>query len=62
MPDVCDTVDVCHNHFCLQDVNECLAEQHRTRQLPVLSFGEGVPTTINNILPKLTVSKHGVPL
>lgn len=42
-------------HLWLQDVNNSLAEQHREHQLPVLSFGEGVPTTINNILPKLTV-------
>ena len=42
--------------WCLQDVNNSLGQQHRLRHLPVLSFGEGVPTTINNILPKLTVS------
>lgn len=40
----------------LQDVNKQLQTVHEHRGLPVLSFGEGSPTTINTILPKLTVS------
>ncbi len=40
----------------LQSVNNRLKEVYEQRGLPVLSFGEGIPTTINNMLPKLTVS------
>lgn len=40
----------------LQGVNQQLQAVHEQRGLPVLSFGEGIPTTINSILPKLTVS------
>ena len=40
----------------MQSVNKQLQAVHEQRGLPVLSFGEGMPTTINNILPKLTVS------
>lgn len=40
----------------MQDVNNRLKEVCSQRGLPVLSFGEGIPTTINNMLPKLTVS------
>ncbi|DBB05437.1 TPA: hypothetical protein ACH3X1_012401 [Trebouxia sp. C0004] len=39
----------------LEDVNNRLKEVCSQRDLPVLSFGEGIPTTINNMLPKLTV-------
>ena len=40
----------------LQGVNKELQAVHEKKGLPVLSFGEGIPTTINTILPKLTVS------
>ena len=40
----------------MQDVNNRLKEVCSQQGLPVLSFGEGIPTTINNMLPKLTVS------
>ncbi|KAL3161302.1 hypothetical protein ABBQ38_009658 [Trebouxia sp. C0009 RCD-2024] len=39
----------------LEDVNNQLQRVHEQRGLPVLSFGEGASTTINTILPKLTV-------
>ena len=39
----------------VQSVNKQLQAVHEGRGLPVLSFGEGTPTTINNILPKLMV-------
>lgn len=41
---------------CVQSVNDRLKEVAEQRGLSVLSFGEGIPTTINNMLPKLTVT------
>ena len=53
-------VHMCHlgaiTNVCVQDVNNRIKQVHEQRGLPVLSFAEGIPTTINNMLPKLTVS------